>query len=88
MILQKLVDAAVGNVAKLQYTEMQCDVWWSLDLGKQSLNPMSHCNTSINDKSAKSKRKIPGHTDANKSQQSLKEKIPGHTLFLVGTMER
>ena len=41
---------------------MQCDVWWSLDRGKQGLNPTLHCNTSINDKSAKCKRKIPGRT--------------------------
>ena len=36
---------------------MQCDVWWSLDWGKQGLNPTPHCNTSIYDKSAKCKRK-------------------------------
>ena len=78
MILQKLVDAAVGNVAKLQYTEMQCDVWWSLDWGKQGLTPrciaiqVLICQQSV-------KEKIPGCTDTNKSQQSVKEKILGHT---------
>ena len=29
---------------------MQCDVWWSPDQGKQSLNSTSHCNTSSNGK--------------------------------------
>ena len=28
---------------------MQSGIWWSLDRGKQSLNPTSHCNTSINE---------------------------------------
>ena len=36
---------------------MQCDIWWSLDRGKQGLNPTPHCNTSIYHKSAKCKRK-------------------------------
>ena len=54
---------------------MQCDIWWSLDWGKQGLNPTLHCNTSINDKSAKSKRKNSWAYINSKKQPNRKKSL-------------